>query len=90
MLSHPLTNFETKKYFHKRCTRISRRNFNLVLRTDANWYCQSCVVKNVALENNESPNNDQNQSKNSLTYIIITLDSNRSDFTTVVTLQKHI
>ena len=33
--------------FHKRCTEISGRNFNLVLHNNANCYCQSCFVKNV-------------------------------------------
>ena len=67
--------------FHKRCTQISGRNFNLVLRNNANCYCQSCLVKNVPLsEVNESPINYQNQWRSSLTNIIITPNSNKSDF----------
>ena len=51
------------------------------MRNNANCYCQSCFVKNVlASEVNESPTNDQNQSRNSLTNIIITPNSNTSDF----------
>ena len=51
------------------------------MRNNANCYCQSCFVKNVlASEVNESPTNDQNQSRNSLTNIIITPNSNKSDF----------
>ena len=67
--------------FHKRCTQISGRNFNLSLRNNANCYCQSCFVKNVpSSEVNECPMNDQNQSRNSLTNTIITPNSNKSDF----------
>ena len=67
--------------FHKRCTQISGRNFNLSLRNNTNCYCQSCFVKNVpSSEVNECPMNDQNQSRNSLTNTIITPNSNKSDF----------
>ena len=66
--------------FHRRCTQISGKNFNLVLRNNANCYCQSCFVKNVpSSEVNKSPTNDQNQSRNSFTNII-TPNSNKSDF----------
>ena len=61
--------------------RYREKNFNLVLRNNANCYCQSCFVKNVpSSEVNESPTNDQNQSRNSLTNIIVTSNSNKSDF----------
>ena len=67
--------------FHKRCTQISGRNFNLVARNSANCYCQSCFVKNVpSSEVNESSTNDQNQSRDSLANIIIIPNSNKSDF----------
>ena len=64
-----------------RCTQISGRNFNLVSRNSANCFCQSCFVKNIpSSEANESPTNDQNQPRNSLSNIIITPNSNKSDF----------
>ena len=67
--------------FHKRCTQITGRNFNLVLLSNTNCYCYSCFVTNVlSSEVNESPMNDQNQSTNSLTNIIITPNNNKSDF----------
>ena len=67
--------------YHKRCTQISGRNFNLVSCNNANCYYQSCFVKNVPpSEVNESPTNVENQSRNSLTNIIITPNSNKSDF----------
>ena len=67
--------------FHKRCTQILGRNFNLVAHNSANCYCQSCFVKNVpSSEVNKSPTNDQNQSRNSLANIIIIPNSNKSDF----------
>ena len=67
--------------FRKRCTQISGTNCNLLSRNGANCYCQSCFVKNVpSSEVNESPTNDQNQSRNSLANIIIILNSNKSDF----------
>ena len=67
--------------YHKRCTQISGRNFNLVSRINANCYCQSCFIKNVLpSEDNESQTNDQNQSRNSLTNIFITTNSNKCDF----------
>ena len=67
--------------FQKRCTQISGRNFNLAMHNNANYYCQSGFVKNVPpSEVNESPTNDQNQSRNSLTNIIITPNSNKSNF----------
>ena len=50
--------------FHKRCKQISGRDFNLVVHSSANCYCQSCFVKNVpSSEANESPTNDPNQIK---------------------------
>ena len=59
----------------------SWENFNLVLRNNANCYCHSCFVKYIpSFEVNESPTNDQNHSRNSLTNIIITPNSNKSDF----------
>ena len=62
-------------------TDISGRNFRLVLRNNANCHWQSYIVKNVpSYEVNESPMNDQNQSRNSLTNIIITPNQNNSDF----------
>ena len=46
-----------------------------------NCYCQSCFVKNIpSSEVNESPANDQNQSRNFLANIIIIPNSNKSDF----------
>ena len=67
--------------FHKRSTQISGKNFNLVSRNSANCYCQSCFVKNVTSSGvNESPTNDQNQSRNFLINIIITPNSNKIDF----------
>ena len=67
--------------FHKRCTQVSGKNFNLVLHNNTNCNCKSCFVKNVpSSEVNKSPTNDQNQSRNSLTNIIITPNSNKSDF----------
>ena len=67
--------------FCKRRTQILGRNFNLVSHNSANCYCQSCFVKNVSSsEVNESPTNDQNQSRNSLANIIIIPNSNKSDF----------
>ena len=67
--------------FHKRCTQILGRNFNLVACNSANCYCQYCFVKNVpSSEVNESPTNDENQSRNSLANIIIIPNSNKSDF----------
>ena len=66
--------------FHKRCTKMSRRNFNLALRNKENCYYQSCYIKNVpSSEVNESPTNDQNKSRNSHINIIITPNSNKSD-----------
>ena len=57
-------------------TDIGKKLYN-----NANCYCQSCFVKNVSSsEVNESSMNDQNQSTNSLTNIIITHNSNKSDF----------
>ena len=62
----------------QRCTQIWGKNFNLVLCNNANCYCQSCFVKNVpSSEVNESPTNDQNQSRNSPTNIIITPNSKK-------------
>ena len=67
--------------FHKRCTQVSGKNFNLVLHNNTNCYCKSCFVKNVpSSEVNKSSRNDQNQSRNSLTNIINTPTSNKSDF----------
>ena len=66
--------------FHKRCTQVLRKNFNSALCNNANCYCHSCFVENVpSSEVNESPTNDQNQSKNSLTNIIITPNNNKSN-----------
>ena len=66
--------------FHKRCTKMSGRNFNLALRNKENCYYQSCYIKNVSSsEVNESPTNDQNKSRNSHINIIITPNSNKSD-----------
>ena len=61
--------------YHKRCTQIWGRNrYQLSVRY------QSCFVKNVLpSEVNESPWNDQNQSRNSFTNIIITVNGNKSD-----------
>ena len=56
--------------YHKRCRQILRRNFDLVSRTNANCYCQFCFVKNV-------PPSDFNKC---LANVIITSDSNKSDF----------
>ena len=67
--------------FHKRCTQLLGRNFNLVVRNSVNCYCQSCFVKNIpSSEVNESPTNHQNQSRNFLANIIIIPNSNKSDF----------
>ena len=61
--------------------RYREKNFNLVSRNGANCYCQSCFVKNVTSSGvNESPTNDQNQSRNFLINIIITPNSNKIDF----------
>ena len=65
--------------YHKRCTQISGRNFNLVSRNIVNCYCQFCFVRNVPpSEVNESPTNDQNQSGNSLTNILTNPNSNNN------------
>ena len=62
-------------------TDIGKINFNLILPNNANRYCKSGFAKNVtSSEVTESPTNDQNQSRNSLTNIIITPNSNKSDF----------
>ena len=67
--------------FDKGRNKISRTNFNFALRIKANCYWQSCLVKNVpSSEVNESATNDQNQSRNSVTNIIFTPNSNKSDF----------
>ena len=56
-------------------------NFNLTLPDKANCYCQSCFVKNIpSSEVNESPTNDQIQSRNSRPNITVTLNSNKRDF----------
>ena len=60
--------------FHRRWPQMLGRKFNLVLRDNTNYNCQSCFVKSVlSSEVNESPTNDQNQSRNSITNIIILL-----------------
>ena len=65
--------------FDKRCTKISGGNFNLTLPDKAN--CQSCFVKNIpSSEVNESPKNDQIQSRNSRPNITVTPNSNKRDF----------
>ena len=65
--------------FHTRCAQISGRNF--ISRNSANCYGQSCFVKTVpSFEVNESPTNDQNQSRNSLANIIIIPNCNKHDF----------
>ena len=49
--------------YHKECTKILRRKFNLALRTNANCYCQIVILffKNAPLsEINVSPTNDNN------------------------------
>ena len=56
--------------YYKRCTEVLGRNFDLVSRTNANCYCQFCFVKNV-------PPSDFNKC---LANVIITSDSNKSDF----------
>ena len=70
--------------FDKGRNKISRTKFNFALHIKANCYWQSCLVKNVpSSEVNETPTNDQNQSRNSVTNVIFTPNNNKSDFNSV-------